>query len=226
MLPTPDLSHLTPEDFALVYEPAEDTFILLDALERDADLIRNADPTVALEIGCGSGCVSAFVGQIIGNRSVYLCTDINIHAARCTSATGQRNKVLLNPVVTSLLHGLVPRLLGNVDLLIFNPPYVPTDEEEAFRAQSNRSISGAWAGGAQGMGITEALLEMVPKLLSFNGYFYLVAVPANDPTGIARRAELELGLACEIVLERRAGIERLFVLRFAHRKGKPREGLV
>jgi hypothetical protein len=69
----------------------------------------------------GSGCVSAFIGSILGSsaacasprsgrkyepvrilvdmfESVYLCTDINAHASRCTLATGRQNKVtkLLN----------------------------------------------------------------------------------------------------------------------------------
>ena len=51
MHPTPDLSHLTQEDFKHVYDPAEDTFILLDALEADAPRLVNFQPFICLEIG-------------------------------------------------------------------------------------------------------------------------------------------------------------------------------
>jgi len=66
MIPTPDLSHLTKDDYERVYEPAEDTFALLDALEADADAIRGLAPRICLEIGSGTGIVSAFLGQIVG----------------------------------------------------------------------------------------------------------------------------------------------------------------
>lgn len=94
MIPTPDLSHLSSADYDHVYEPAEDTFILLDALEQDATDLQQMKPTVCLEIGSGSGCVSAFMSKILGcSNTLYLCTDINSYASRCTLRTGRKNSV-------------------------------------------------------------------------------------------------------------------------------------
>jgi len=39
MHPTPDISHITREDFNDVYEPSEDSFLLMDALENDIQAI-------------------------------------------------------------------------------------------------------------------------------------------------------------------------------------------
>jgi len=69
MIPTPDLSHLTQQDYEHVYEPAEDTFLLLDAIEEEADKLKQLHPLVCLEVGSGSGCVSAFIGGILGSSA-------------------------------------------------------------------------------------------------------------------------------------------------------------
>ena len=62
---------------------------------------------------------------------------------------------------TSLVRPLLPRLRKSVDILIFNPPYVPTDLPEALDAQDTADIQGSWAGGQSGMHITNVLLEQV-----------------------------------------------------------------
>ncbi|XP_051635734.1 methyltransferase N6AMT1 isoform X2 [Manacus candei] len=147
-LPTPRYGHLGPRGpFRDVYEPAEDTFLLLDALEQDAGRLREARVEICLEIGSGSGVVSTFLASsILGSSALYICTDINPMAAYCTQETARLNNVHLQPVITDLVKGLSPRLNGKVDLLLFNPPYVVTPSEEV----KGHGIEVSWAGGKQG----------------------------------------------------------------------------
>jgi hypothetical protein len=68
---------------------------------------------------------------------------------------------MLEPVLTSLVDALAYRLKHHIDVILFNPPYVPTDEDEAQEAQSLQGIAGAWAGGLYGMRLTNVLLERI-----------------------------------------------------------------
>uniref|UniRef100_H0ZTE0 Methyltransferase HEMK2 n=1 Tax=Taeniopygia guttata TaxID=59729 RepID=H0ZTE0_TAEGU len=104
-LPTPRYGPLGPRGpFRDVYEPAEDTFLLLDALERDAGSLRGARVDICLEIGSGSGVVSTFLASsILGPSALYICTDINPMAAYCTQETALLNNVHLQPVITDLV---------------------------------------------------------------------------------------------------------------------------
>ncbi|KAJ7102308.1 S-adenosyl-L-methionine-dependent methyltransferase [Mycena belliarum] len=215
MIPTPDLSHLRAEDYEHVYEPAEDTFILLDALEQDAEELTSMRALVSLEIGSGSGCVSSFLSSIIGPSAVlYLCTDINPRACDCSTATGRQNKVPLELVNTSLADNLLARLHKSVDIVLFNPPYVPTVHHEASVAQVNRDIGGSWAGGHDGMQITDRFFPQVDSLLAPHGRFYLVAVAQNNIPHIQQRMQQDYGMGSKVVLQRRAGREHLSVIRF------------
>ncbi|CAO1613536.1 unnamed protein product [Jaminaea pallidilutea] len=229
MLPTPSLTHLSKEDYRRVYEPAEDTFVFLDALEQDADQLRAAAPRVVVEIGSGSGCVSAFIAHILGStEAAFLCTDINPHAAQCSRRTGLANQAPLEPIVTDLLASLLARptgdsknkqqQLGVVDLLLFNPPYVPTTEEEEEQAQRQAALSGSWAGGSLGVNLLERLFDDadglghgIETILSPGGSFYFIAIKQNNPEALVRRLG-ERGLTARIALSRRAGGEHLFVI--------------
>lgn len=51
-------------------------------------------------------------------------------AAQVTRETLSAHGVQADVVVTDLVHGLEKRLAGSVDVLLFNPPYVPTPEHE------------------------------------------------------------------------------------------------
>ncbi|EGG13062.1 uncharacterized protein MELLADRAFT_32299 [Melampsora larici-populina 98AG31] len=214
MIPTPDLSHISRKDYDDVYEPAEDTFILLDALEADLDFLKALKPLICVEIGSGSGCVSVFAQKILsGIPTLHICTDINSKALTVTDSTFQKNSLSTpNLVRTSLLNSL--RLQSSVDLLLFNPPYVETSTEE-FEQATQGHIEASWAGGANGMELTNQLLDSLPSILSPNrGVLYLVAIKQNKPEEIVLRMR-NCGFDARIILQRRAGREHLHVLRIS-----------
>ncbi|KAL1927086.1 hypothetical protein VTP01DRAFT_5049 [Rhizomucor pusillus] len=211
MIPTPDLSHLTSQDFDKVYEPAEDTFLLLDALEQDESWLRSLRPTICLEIGSGSGCVTTMLAKIVGPAAaVYFTTDINTHACAVTKTTGLHNQVpSIEPVTTSLVDSLLPRLSNKVDVLCFNPPYAVTPSEEV----GSYGIEAAWAGGIDGREVIDTFLPYVKELLSPEGVFYLLLINENRPAEVAEIMRKQYGLQANIVMERRAGREKQYILK-------------
>lgn len=211
------MSHPTPKynlkQFPNVYEPAEDSFLLLDTLEmEDWNLIK---PTIILEIGSGSGIVSAFLATIIGPDSciivliaVYLCSDVNAEASTCTNLTGKLNNVHLNPILCEFNTALRCK----ADVVVFNPPYVVTGPEEV----GSRSIAAAWAGGVDGRQVIDEFIPLVDKMLSSTGMLFLVVVDENKPQEIIAHFDA-LGFECKSN-KRSAGREKLYVLRFCKRK--------
>ena len=56
--------------FTLSYEPDQDSFLFLDALEKEYSFIKQIDPTLIVEMGPGSGIISTFLTRIV-SRSVF-----------------------------------------------------------------------------------------------------------------------------------------------------------
>jgi len=119
-----------------------------------------------------------------------------------------------------LLSALLPRMRGKVDILAFNPPYVPTPDEEVPRSQweydrSGCGVNAAWAGGDKGRLVIDRLLPMVGDLLSPSGHFFMVTVLENDPEEIMKTVSSDTGLHGRIALQQSADEEMLKILQFS-----------
>ncbi|MEE8231956.1 MAG: HemK2/MTQ2 family protein methyltransferase, partial [Thermoplasmata archaeon] len=93
-----------------VYRPAEDSYLLLRALDL-------ADANSFLEIGTGTGLIALHAAR----RVPTLATDINPLATGLTQANARRNGLSLDIVRADLFRGL----RGKFDVIAFNPPYLP-----------------------------------------------------------------------------------------------------
>eukprot|EP01034_Spumella_vulgaris_P035472 gene35472-43737_t len=104
--------------------------------------------------------------------------------------------------------GLEDRLFGKIDILLFNPPYVPTPSEEI----GGTSIEASWAGGIDGREVIDRLLPQLSSILSPCGVCYMVVVRENKPKDIVRILNTT-GLTGEIVIKRLARNEELSIMR-------------
>ncbi|VDP94277.1 unnamed protein product [Echinostoma caproni] len=141
---TPNTNVLQSLEYADVYPPSEDSFLFLDALEDDTPFINRLPITVSLEMGSGSGILSSFFYAIYPRLRYHLCIDLSSAACRATGEVIRSNISLQ----CSLAGPVLPRLLSNVDLILFNPPYVPTTSEEHQAA--NNTVAATWSGGWYG----------------------------------------------------------------------------
>ena len=77
-----------------VYPPSDDTFLLLEALLDDAELLRSLKPRICLEICVGSGAAITSLAQILGDSGgLYMAADKNPDAALFAAGTLAANGV-------------------------------------------------------------------------------------------------------------------------------------
>ncbi|CAO1597100.1 S-adenosylmethionine-dependent methyltransferase [Xanthoria calcicola] len=257
MLPTPSTSHV---DFDRVYEPAEDSFLLLDTLSSTNEVSflterfgrRNngatrSTPPLVVEIGTGSGVVLAFLtahAETLFGISDILSLGIDINHSACKASLQTVEKAcgdvtdglrdaprqeggtgfLLTAVIGDLASAIRP---GSADVLIFNPPYVPTsDVPTAFAADGEKQacldadsdmLSLSYAGGIDGMEVTNRLLEQLPSVLNADrGIAYILLCKQNKPDEVTQRIrQWDAPWRVDVVGQsgRQGGWEKLQILR-------------
>lgn len=226
MIPTPTTRSL---DITKVYEPYEDSFLFLDLLEQEKEYLTSHYPLpssygapVVLEVGTGSGIIATFINAHILPGSITLATDINVHACRAFAATVAENSLAchggrgMDVVRASLASAIRPHA---VDLLVFNPPYVPEEVVPQMPAVDDDADDGwldlALVGGKDGMEVTWLLLDALDDVLSRErGCAMILFCKRNNPEQVAKTME-ERGWKVALVGERKAGWEVLSIWRFS-----------
>lgn len=178
-------------DRVQVYPIEADTLLLLEAVLED---VRPDD--FVLEVGVGQGYIAKEISRI----AYVVATDINPHAVRQTYARG------IDVIRTDLYRGIK----GSFTLIIFNPPYLPTTNDE----RQDDWMEHALDGGLSGRHTIEKFINGITKVLAPHGRILLVV---SSLTGIDEVIHYlsKRGFRVKIVKEMEFEGERLVVIMFA-----------
>jgi release factor glutamine methyltransferase len=180
-----------------VYRPAEDTFLLAEAVARE---LRAGERF--LEVGCGAGMVSLVAAR--AGAAVW-ATDLNPRAVELALRNAKRNGIHLEASTRDLLDGLS----GPFDVVAFNPPYLPTAEDEVLPGPINLAFDGGRDGNATVLRFAQQIgrLAQRPRLI----LVVHSSLANHGPLGIALA---KLGYAESVLAEQSLDFERISVRAF------------
>ena len=135
------------------------------------------EPRIArvLEVGCGTGCISLSLAW--ERRGHVTCTATDIEPRAIDLATKNRDALGLTAdevafSLTNLVSSIPREEWGTFDVLVSNPPYIPTDVMRSLPHEvKDFEPDLALEGGADGLDIFRRLLNAAPYMLRAGGLF-------------------------------------------------------
>lgn len=143
----------------LVYVPAEDTFLLADNLEIKED-------DTVLEIGTGTGTVAMYASKLTNGQITV--TDINLDALSLAERNFEINHI--HNIETLFGNLFEPVENRKFDVILFNTPYLPTEEQDII----DDDLNYAFDGGADGRKVIDPFLYEVKNHLNDHGKVQLI----------------------------------------------------
>ena len=129
--------------------------------------LRPADGARIADVGTGSGCIGITLALEFPNTRVLL-TDISLEAVR----TARLNAAHLAADATVACMDLLEAARGPFDLIVSNPPYIPTGDEPGLQREvREHEPSVALFGGDDGLSAIRRLIPQAESLLRPGGYF-------------------------------------------------------
>lgn len=177
-----------------IYAPSDDTFLMLDAVAK----VR-VEGKKALDIGTGSGILGLFCAARGGRVTVTDVDDLALrHAQKAARALGLSIQVIMSDIFSNVQ--------GRFDLIIFNPPYLPSSKVE------DRTVDG----GAQGTALSKLFLGGLAEHLERDGTALLLVSSLNDPASLLPAAIPQFDYV--VMAKRSLFFEELKVLRVRFRE--------
>lgn len=169
-----------------VLEPRSDTETLVElALPYLRNTVSRTGRVRFVDVGTGTGAIALALLHA-EPRAIGIATDLSLAAVRLAARNAERLGLSdrFAVVQTNLLSGVS----GPFDLLISNPPYIPTEQIAGLSREVRRDPLAALDGGANGLRVYRRLANEGHSMLSPSG-ICVVEIGAGQSSDVRRTFE-------------------------------------
>ena len=146
-----------------MYEPSEDSFLIAEEIKKEIKKLIKINPDLSfLEIGCGKGILIETALDSGVKKENILGIDINPEAVEYCRKKGFR------VIQSDLFSELKKDTIKKFDIIVFNPPYLPLDENEPIESRKETT------GGKKGSELINRFLKQSKKYLNKEGKILLL----------------------------------------------------
>jgi len=153
-----------------VFIPRAETEVLVEAT---IDIVHSSKFIVhsILDIGTGSGCIAISLAKFLPDVDIT-AIDISENAIKIAKQNALLNNVEVNFLQSNLFANHEPRTT-NYELIISNPPYIPSIEIEALPPEVKYEPLMALDGGKNGLDFYRRIIEEAPGYLRKDGFLIM-----------------------------------------------------
>ena len=173
-----------------VYYPSDDTYVILDFFKNNInddffDGKKIEKVKQILDLGTGTGIIAIFLQMIkkkhLKFKPEIYATDLLKEAIECAKLNEKSNneKSEIKFIESDLFTNFPNSLKNSFDVVIFNPPYLPSSSLISGE-DSKEKIDYSWNGGKKGLETIFKFLDQVKLFLNLDFYVYFISSSRAD----------------------------------------------
>jgi len=172
-----------------VYPPSDDTYLIIDYFKKNIDEnffdgLPLKSIRKILDMGTGTGMIALFLLEIKKNFSKFTsniyASDISDTAIRCATLNEGANnyKNNINFIKSDLFGSFPSNLQHSFDIIVFNPPYLPSLSYKEKDTIPRRSDSN-WDGGGRGIEVFLEFIRQVKGFINLEQKYYIYYISSS-----------------------------------------------
>ncbi len=175
--------------FEDVYAPSDDTYLIIDYFkdninENYFDGLDIKNIKNILDMGTGTGIIALFLHEVKKKKSNFspriFASDILENAIKCAKLNEVFNnlKKSVTFIHSDLFKNFPVSLKNSFNVIIFNPPYLPSFKFNN-KVQVKNIIDNSWEGGKKGFELFLEFILQAKPFINLNQKFYIYYISSS-----------------------------------------------